>query len=428
MATAPNLNPTPLAPQTGMPVGIDGTLGELFANLMPVPAGEGVVAGQPVPGQPVSGQTLPGQPGAVVPLPNIVADIRPADAKAPEADGEGGAAPKDQPEAADETIATLLAQAEFVPVIQPQAAPLPVAVTSTVTIADTPAPAAAPITVPAPVVAAPAPSPAPQAQAAPITPEIAEAIRRATVALTDAAPAKTEGKGPEAQPPKAERPEAPGLPVSVAQKQIAVETKTEKAKAAPQAAAVERAPAAPAQTAPTLTPVVPLFDPTNAVQTAPAERAAAPQPAPSPDQAMERELDLAHDSEWLDRLARDIARTGNADTPLRFKLHPHTLGHLQVELTQGDHGTSVRLTVETEAARALIADAQPRLAAEARAQGVRLANTEVDLSGSGHQAASGDPRRQEEARQPQFIRTARDAVLPADEATPTAPARTDRYA
>ncbi|HTU10070.1 MAG TPA: flagellar hook-length control protein FliK [Allosphingosinicella sp.] len=151
-------------------------------------------------------------------------------------------------------------------------------------------------------------------------------------------------------------------------------------------------------------------------------------PARSPELAGEGQLDLANSAEWLDRLARDIALAGSRDAPLRFRLHPQTLGHLHVELQQGDHGTAVRLTVETEAARQLLTDAQPRLAAEARAQGVRIAETHVDLSGSGRHAP-GDQRRQDEARQTPFIRTARgagpDTVLSARE---PARARLDRYA
>lgn len=142
-----------------------------------------------------------------------------------------------------------------------------------------------------------------------------------------------------------------------------------------------------------------------------------------------RRLDLTADGEWLDRLARDIAQAGSRDTPLRFRLHPQTLGHLHVELQQGDHGTAVRLTVETEAARQLLADASPRLAAEARAQGVRIAETHVDLTGSGREAP-GDRRRQDEARQTPLIRTALGAGPDALAAPgrPRANARPDRYA
>jgi flagellar hook-length control protein FliK len=142
----------------------------------------------------------------------------------------------------------------------------------------------------------------------------------------------------------------------------------------------------------------------------------------------EKQLDISRDTAWLDRLARDIASAGANDAPLRFRLHPQTLGHLQVELQQGDHGTSVRLTVETEAARNILTDAQPRLAAEARAQGVRIAETHVDLGGSGREA-TGDRRRQDDTRQNPLIRTVHstgaDGIAAARSSDRT---RLDRYA
>jgi flagellar hook-length control protein FliK len=52
------------------------------------------------------------------------------------------------------------------------------------------------------------------------------------------------------------------------------------------------------------------------------------------------------------------------------------------------------MSADTEAARAMLADAQPRLAAEAKAQGLTLRETSVDVGGSGaggsqhHQQAS----------------------------------------
>jgi len=52
----------------------------------------------------------------------------------------------------------------------------------------------------------------------------------------------------------------------------------------------------------------------------------------------------------------------------------------------------VRLTADTEAARTIIADARPQLVAEARAQGVRIAETHVDL-GSGSQSQAGQGQR-----------------------------------
>jgi flagellar hook-length control protein FliK len=176
-------------------------------------------------------------------------------------------------------------------------------------------------------------------------------------------------------------------------------------------------PPQPAAAPVALTPTPPAPAPLAAPANVPA-----PQAAETPDRAIERALDLAQDAEWLDRLARDIARTAEGDAPMRFRLHPQTLGHMRVELSQGDHGTSVRLTVETEAARAILADAQPRLAAEARAQGVRIAETHVDLSGS------GDQRRQDETRQTPIIRTAREAAQGGAAPVQPARSRSDRYA
>ena len=195
----------------------------------------------------------------------------------------------------------------------------------------------------------------------------------------------------------------------------------------------------------------PVAAPAAAPATAPLPTAELPQPALSPataqpapaaaadksvdvdatrtaDLAVERKLDLTRDSAWLDRLARDIARAASDDSPLRFRLHPQTLGSLHVELQQGDRGAAVRMTVDTEAARQILSDAQPRLAAEARAQGVRIAETHVDLSGSGRHAP-GDQRRQDEARQTPLIRTAPGAAAETANAARSARrARLDRYA
>lgn len=96
------------------------------------------------------------------------------------------------------------------------------------------------------------------------------------------------------------------------------------------------------------------------------------------------QLDLARDSAWLDQLARDIVAAGAQDTKLSFKLNPEHLGSLHVEVLRGDDGASVRLTTENESARAALADAQGRLVAEARAHGMKIAETHVDLSQQGN--------------------------------------------
>lgn len=122
-------------------------------------------------------------------------------------------------------------------------------------------------------------------------------------------------------------------------------------------------------------------------------------PAPT-DQVINHHLDLAKDTQWLDSLARDIARAANSESHMRFQLSPEHLGTLKVELLNGSNGTSVKLTTETEAARQILADAQPKLVAEARAQGLRISEAQVNLGSHG-----GGQRHMAE-QQPVVIRTA----------------------
>lgn len=150
---------------------------------------------------------------------------------------------------------------------------------------------------------------------------------------------------------------------------------------------------------------LPLIAPTPA---APFEAVADPAAveAPSPAElAIEQQLDLAREGEWLDRLAKDIARTAAGEGHLRFRLNPEHLGSLHVELTQGSSGASVRLTADTEAARTILFDAQPRLVAEARAQGVKIAETHVDLGSQSHSSAGGGQRDGRDVPQREYFTT-----------------------
>jgi flagellar hook-length control protein FliK len=109
---------------------------------------------------------------------------------------------------------------------------------------------------------------------------------------------------------------------------------------------------------------------------------------------------------------------------MSFRLNPEHLGALRVELAQNEHGTSVRLTADNETARNLIVDAQPKLVAEARAQGVRISETHVDLAGG----QAGDPRRQDSERRDPQLRTARLPSTPEEPAPESARNGSDRYA
>ena len=169
------------------------------------------------------------------------------------------------------------------------------------------------------------------------------------------------------------------------------------------------------------------FAPFEAPRAANNVEAAAQAPQIDPSQlSVEHQLNMEHEGEWLDRLARDIAQTAGTDkNPLRFRLNPETLGTLRVEITQDRHGAAVRMTADTEAARSIIADAQPRLIAEARAQGIRISEAHVDL---GNQTASGDPRRQNVPFEEPQLRTARSLQEEVDGDGKPTPDRSERYA
>jgi flagellar hook-length control protein FliK len=151
---------------------------------------------------------------------------------------------------------------------------------------------------------------------------------------------------------------------------------------------------------------------------------AEPQLDPS-EFAIERQLDVSAEGEWLDSLARDIARTAGEGGTLRFKLNPENLGTLRVEITPQANGSVVRLTADTDAARTIIADAQTRLIAEAKANGVRISETHVDLGG---QNPSGDPRRQNAAFEEAPIRTARFLRDQEESDGKPTPSKSERYA
>ena len=186
-------------------------------------------------------------------------------------------------------------------------------------------------------------------------------------------------------------------------------------------------------------PTVTLAPPPVAVASGDATLATAGSaPAAAPvEVAIQHHLIVAHDGAWLDRLARDIAASADKDARMRFQLNPERLGSLHVEIAHTAGGASVRFSADSEAARALIADAQPRLVAEARAQGMKIADTQVDLSGQNSggpsQGGAANPFAQQQRQQagqqraPVFNQPATTRSRPAAPVA-SAAARAERYA
>jgi flagellar hook-length control protein FliK len=113
--------------------------------------------------------------------------------------------------------------------------------------------------------------------------------------------------------------------------------------------------------------------------------------------AIDRQLDLSSANAWLDDLARDIAAAAMKGEKLSFALSPEHLGRMDVLLSAGENGVSVGIRTETSEARAIIAQAQPRLAEELRNNGVRLADAQVD-TGASHEREGGRQYHAQEQR------------------------------
>lgn len=284
-----------------------------------------------------------------------------------------------------------------VPFVQPRSA------------AATPAPAAMAAPVAAPAAVNPAVSEAVTAQAA-VTAAAPEAPTRKTdrPVVARAEPQITASVDPAVV---ADTPDIAAAPVPLTDAPV-TDSAEQPAAAAAAAVATSPAPAAP---------VIPAAATPASWNAAPVTDATAAAPAPSHvDQTVTRHLDLARDTQWLDQLARDISQSVTRQNHMKFQLNPEHLGALTVEIANSAAGTAIKLSAETDQARAIIADAQPRLIAEVRAQGVRVAESHVDLNqqGNGGSAfAQGQQRQSSEDSKP-FVRT--QAVI-RDDAGDSAP-------
>jgi hypothetical protein len=133
---------------------------------------------------------------------------------------------------------------------------------------------------------------------------------------------------------------------------------------------------------------------------------------------VERQLDLARDSRWLDALARDIVAVADRPDQLSFRLSPPRLGRLDVDMSSSESGLSLRLNTSTEAAAQIITAAQPRLIEELKGQGVRVAEAQVSTSSGGSQNQQGQ---QQQRGTDQMIEFVRERIARAENTNPTRP-------
>lgn len=113
----------------------------------------------------------------------------------------------------------------------------------------------------------------------------------------------------------------------------------------------------------------------------------------APADVQQGTLDMRR-QEWIGQMAErlEAMRDAGPTRETRLSLSPEALGKVDVSIRQDGDRIHVHFAAETQAARQLLTDAQPRLAELAEARGVKLGQTSVD-SGAGQGA--GRERQQE---------------------------------
>lgn len=119
--------------------------------------------------------------------------------------------------------------------------------------------------------------------------------------------------------------------------------------------------------------------------------------------------------EWMGKMVETIEAMRDA-APVketRITLMPDALGRVDISVRQDGDRVHVHFAAETQAARQLLTDAQPRLSELAEQRGVRLGQTSVDSGQSGTNAQSGqrhDAQRTQNPSAPASVRSANDST------------------
>ena len=108
---------------------------------------------------------------------------------------------------------------------------------------------------------------------------------------------------------------------------------------------------------------------------------------------VDRQLDLVRNERWLGELAEDIASTSASNDRLSFRLMPHQLGRLDIEVSRAHNGLSLTFRTENDSAQTILTAAQPRLENELRSQGLRLADTQMLSNDPRHSHQNGGASR-----------------------------------
>jgi flagellar hook-length control protein FliK len=100
------------------------------------------------------------------------------------------------------------------------------------------------------------------------------------------------------------------------------------------------------------------------------------------------------DQQWTAKMIDKIEalQGGGPVRETRLSLMPEGLGKIDISIRQDDAGVHVQFNTDTQAARQLIADAQPKLAEIAQERGIRLGSTSVESNATGTGAGTANPQ------------------------------------
>lgn len=109
-------------------------------------------------------------------------------------------------------------------------------------------------------------------------------------------------------------------------------------------------------------------------------------------------IDMSISGQWIDRMAREIATVADGSGNARFQLSPPNLGRIQVELSQANDQTNVRILAETDEAARRLREGQAALEAHARVSSLSLGSVSVEKSSA--PLDSGDKQNQRQGADP----------------------------
>lgn len=144
-----------------------------------------------------------------------------------------------------------------------------------------------------------------------------------------------------------------------------------------------------------------------------AELHQAPRQVTATTDAQQGTLDMSR-QEWMGAMIETIEalREAPSSRETSIRLSPDALGTVDIAISQEGDRVHVHFTADTPAARAMLSEAQPRLAELAEAKGVRLGQATVDGGAPGQGG-----QRQDDAQRPQLNSTPAGARAEAEAQT-----------